>query len=393
MKPGKGIFIGILFISLISNSLLLSAEEEKTGVKAGKDISERVKTQETSSSDQELLVEEIAEFARKAGESHPDDPDAVKKAVKEKLDEIMERETKGQGKSRKPGGKSNKEIKEWAKKLKKELINEKVVSLPRLNETALLAVATGTGRTSGHIANLTVENKSGTPVHADIGPFFIPATDRYQPYLVPGIQTITAEPMSAVTVKLEGWCADIHRPPVPQGASMIPVGQWISPERIQNDWSPSVSAGWKNNPESILVFPGTDRPLPYSVDLTKNPGQAVPLLFEMADRIAEAYDHMKGEGRIRTPFSGNPEKERESVIQQTFWISAAALTGVAYKLDGFSGKTKEQFELNSGEKFRDLPKKEKDQLESGISDFWQTFQAVGVEAKILSAESLKKGSD
>lgn len=389
----KKMVLAILMVSMTFSLAYSYAEDEKPGKAAAKEIAERVKTQKTSSSDQDLLVNEIADYAKKAGDTHPDDPDAVKKAVKEKLDEIKERKSMGQGKNRKPGGKNAKEIEDWINDLAKEMKTEGVIMIPGLKESGMLAKATGTGRTTGHIADLALENNTERSIHADIGPFFIPVTGKYQPYLVPSSTIVTVPPHSGLSVSLDGLCADIHMPPVPAGMPMVPVHEWISPRPVREGWEPEESAGWVSNPGSVITVPGTDESLLYSIDLSKHPDEAAPLLFQMATRITEAYDSLKNEGKIDTPFSQNPDKERESVIQQTFWISAAALTGVAYKLDDFAKKTEEQFEKSTGKNVRNLPEEEKKQLENGISGFWETFQAVGAEAKVLSSGSLKNNPD
>jgi IPT/TIG domain len=94
-----------------------------SGTTQGDNIAERVESQETNSSDQDKLVKEISEAAKKAGQDHPNDADAVKKDVKDKIDEIIKRKSSGN----KPGGDSNKEVKEWAKKLKRELLDKNLI--------------------------------------------------------------------------------------------------------------------------------------------------------------------------------------------------------------------------------------------------------------------------
>ena len=94
---------------------------------------------------------------------------------------------------------------------------------------------------------------------------------------------------------------------------------------------------------------------------------------------------MKNEAAISTPFSSNPEKEREAVIQQTFWIYTATTAGKEYKKEDFRANTIKQFETSTGQKFSNaLPVTQKN-VEQGVTDFWNTFEAVGVEAKVLTA--------
>jgi len=139
---------------LLDESLVQTAAAATPGEAEGDRIAERVETEETKSSDQDTLVEEIARAARDAGKANPNDPDAVKKAVKDKLDEIRDRT----GKSGKPGGKNNKEVEEWVKKLKRTLMRSSYVSITPANGSRILL----TGKVvEGQQATLSVVDPSG----------------------------------------------------------------------------------------------------------------------------------------------------------------------------------------------------------------------------------------
>lgn len=372
----------MLAATMLFVAIQLIIAQAGSGTKAGNDIAERVEAQETSSTDQKALVKEIAEAARKAGEANPDDAGAVKEAVRKKLDEIRDRESsKG-----KPGGKNNKEIEEWVKKLKRDLMDNKYVSLPKLNDTPLVCTAAGTGRTTGHIATLVLYNPTNQAVTTEVGPFFIPSDGRHQPYVVPSTTPVTVQPGSTVNVPLQGYCADIHTPPVPANGTMPPVKDWVSAGSLPADWTPSTANGWKPAAGSSALNPGTSTPLGHTIDLVKHPKEAAPVLLEALTRITTAYDGMKSGGIISTPFSGNPDKERESVIQQTLWIYAAELTGTDYKIDDFSKNTVMQYEAATGLNYKKQPAETQNQVQGGVVDFWNTFQAVGNEAKVIKKE-------
>lgn len=351
------------------------------GEAAGTRIAERVEAAGTSSSDQKALVKEIAAAARKAGKDNPNDADKVKEIVRKKLDEIRDR----QSQEGKPGGKNNKEIEEWVKKLKADLMDKEYVSLPNIGDTPLVCSAKGTGQTTGHIADLALYNPTDAPVTATTGPLFIPSGGQYQPYIVPNAATVTVPPHTTANVPLLGFCTDIFSPPVPAGEAMPSLADWVFPGgALPSGWSPLPANGWKPAPGSTALIPGTDRPLGHSIDANKYPREAAPLLLEALTRISEACSHLKNEGAISTPFSGNPEKEREAIIQQTFWIYAATLTGKAYKMSDFSQNTVRQFETATGSQFGSAPQATKDEINKGVADFWGTFQAVGAEAKVLA---------
>ena len=374
---------------ILTAALLLAAlhltiaqnPEPGPGEKAGEDIAERVEAAETSSSDQKALVKEIAEAARKAGKDNPDDADKVKEAVRKKLDEIRDRKSS----SGKPGGKNNKEVEEWVKKLKRDLMDNDYVSLPNFGDTPLVCSAKGTGQTTGHVADLTLYNPTNNPVTTDVGSLLIPSGGQYQPYIVPNVVTVTVPAHSTTNVPVQGFCADIFSPPVPSGETMPSVNDWVSvAQSLPSGWAPSSANGWKPAVSSAALIPGTDRPLGHTIDPKKYPTEAATVLLDALVRITEAYDNLKNEGAITTPFSGNPEKEREAVIQQTFWKYTADLTGKEYKMDDFSQNTIKQYEAGTGQKLSAAPPAVKENLNKGVADFWNTFEAVGVEAKVLA---------
>lgn len=140
-------------------------------------------------------------------------------------------------------------------------------------------------------------------------------------------------------------------------------------------------------PDGLLAplptIPDTDIPLPTPVSPDKHPAVAVPLLLDAIQRVIRTYDELKPKGAITTPFSGNPDKEREAVIQQTFWMYTAALRGEPYAKPDFRANTIRQFEQNTGKTFAQTPPPQQEKMDKGVDDFWNSFEAVGAEAKIL----------
>lgn len=281
---------------------------------------------------------------------------------------------------------------------------------------------TGTGRTTGHVADIIVSNPTDQTVVVKIGqgnanginPSYIPASGQYQPYIVSSIPDITLSPNQTNTIQLSGFCTDIHVAPVPPGVEMPSPSQWISlpydniisvdpgvvtiPTRTSLSIDESIkvlqsipSIKWftekdcpKYTMSSFPVLPGTDYILTFPVDVEKYPAVGVSLLLDAITKITIEYDRQKEKGIINTPFSGNPEKERESVIQQTLWRYSSSLEGNRYEKNDFQDNTVRQFEKNSGKKFDQQPTAQQQKLVQGVDDFWDTFEAVGTEAKILS---------
>jgi hypothetical protein len=282
-------------------------------------------------------------------------------------------------------------------------------TLPAVTQTAK---AKGTGRTTGHIADITISNPTKESIRVLIGnggSLLIPPRGRDQPYVVPPIPPIEVPPGATVTTPVIGYCSDIRRPPTALGAPMPDVNTWIQtadigplppgaisiPVRtaptlqavtsvLQNPPLAPVLSAWEcpDVPASVLI-PGTDIPIQVPIDLNEHPGLAVPVLLSALNLISETTDEMIRQNLINTPFSGNPAQEREAVIQQTLWIFSAALEGNPYTREDFHGNTVEQFNSNTGRQYDQLPETQQTAIDQGVDDFWNTFQAVGVAAKIL----------
>ena len=272
--------------------------------------------------------------------------------------------------------------------------------------------ATGTGRTTGHIATLSVINPNAFPILANSQQFYIPSEGKYQPYI--GSFPETTLPPGTSTIPVTGYCADVHTPPVPSGSSMPPIEQWIpvaptspistppgqnllptpavpsfTPEQIKTITQSSAFKPVKTKPEDniITTWPGTDIVIGGVAKPGEDPETFAPVLVDAINKITEAYNQIKEEGNVNTPFSADPPKEMDAVIQQTFWIFTSDLSGEEYEKLVFGEKVYEQFEENTGAEVETLPEEQQESLDEGISDFWNTFTAVGVEAKVISDQS------
>ncbi|MBK9017309.1 MAG: hypothetical protein IPM82_26460, partial [Saprospiraceae bacterium] len=112
------------------------------------------------------------------------------------------------------------------------------------------------------------------------------------------------------------------------------------------------------------------QPVGYTIDPKRYPTGGCALAFQALNAIAETYDQLAQSGEITTPFSGNPEKEREAVIQQTFWKYASALSGKEYSKEDFRANTIRQYETSTGRTFAKQDEKTRQSVENGVNDFW-----------------------
>ncbi|MCZ2337953.1 MAG: DUF4157 domain-containing protein [Chitinophagales bacterium] len=255
---------------------------------------------------------------------------------------------------------------------------------------------TSTGRTTGHIAEITVVNKTDKDLDTEIGPFYIPSSGRYQPYIVPDPIRIYVPAGKENTIQVVGYCTDIHKPPVTSGESMPPLDTWIVPDQITEEWQPDPQNGWVNsfvssdgkalpNPSAGIYWsiPGTYIPVGHTIDQYKFPSEIAPVLLNAINRIITTADSLQRNGGVHTPFSNNKDKEKEAVIQQTFWIYTAMLTGNEYTKDNFRENMIKQMETQSGRSFESNPVAVKEKIDEGVDDFWESFMLIGAAAKIL----------
>ena len=276
--------------------------------------------------------------------------------------------------------------------------------------------ATGTGNTTGHIATLSVTNSSSLPLKINEQVVYIPSDGAYQPY-VARIPETTIPPKGTTDIPVNGYCADVHTPPVPNGTGMPPLDNWIPvgdasqpipngttniiPNPTKPGFTPTDIPGLINSPgytpdtpgaegDIVTNWPGTDIPVGGVIDPKKYPEDFAPVIVDILDHIEIAADIILNNDEYPTPFANDPVKERESVIQQTFWIAIADITGDEYNYGDFTEKVYDQFQTTTGKSVAVLPMEQKEQVDTGIEDFWKVFTATGVEAKVISVSDQTK---
>lgn len=252
----------------------------------------------------------------------------------------------------------------------------------------------GTGRTTMHVLNIIIDNREDEPITVTTGPFVVPPTGKYQGYILPEAGSVTVPPNTTRTVAVNGYCTDIHRHAVPAGKKVVDYDEWIpKPEsptavwgyaaehpRLKHTGGPPTGEAL---PAVVVTYPGTNDYFPYTIDINRYPEASAPALFDAMDRILAAYDSLRADDLITTPFSPDREKERQAIIQQTFWLYTAALTGDAYKVAEFEENLIDDFEEKSGQEYQDIPASAQEELQAGVDQFWSTFTAVGEEAKVI----------
>lgn len=281
---------------------------------------------------------------------------------------------------------------------------------------SLKITATGTGQTTGHIASLTIVNTTGASIRINSQTCYIPSEGKYQPY----VATIPATtiPTGTSQLRVEGYCADVFAQPVPIDNPMPLISTWIpvlTPDNVAYGGTnllttPAVPAFIPNDIPGLreakgftalpagatqpmtTTWPNTTIPLDGTIKPASNPGAFAPVLVGAIMSITKSYDALKKDGKINTPYSSDPEKERDAIIQQTIWMYTAAITGNHYQKEQFHAHAVMQFEDNTGTTKESLTQEVLDKLTTGIDDFWNAFINVSIDAKVISGTNANVGS-
>jgi hypothetical protein len=99
------------------------------GAEAAKAIIEQLDRTNTNGTNDKKIIEELKEVAKKAGEDHPNDAQAVKQAVKGHIAKMRDR----QHSSGAPGGKNNEGVKKFLNDLENKLKDRSLISVPAAN--------------------------------------------------------------------------------------------------------------------------------------------------------------------------------------------------------------------------------------------------------------------
>ena len=254
--------------------------------------------------------------------------------------------------------------------------------------------ATGTDRTTGTVCQLTIENPTDEELPYSLDYGMIPYTDGHQKYgHWPAYGVVP--PHTTVVAPIEGGCTDVTRPPVPFDYPMVTPEHWYPADpnhfTLDTAWRPDPSMPGITvvDPEDrdgpVVTYPGTDIPFPYEIDAEIAPEEAAPIIIEMTRAIHQTV-YGDDPPVVTTPFSGDQQKEKEALFQQTLWISTAIVNGDTYTVDDFTGRLEKQFEDMSGTSISEAPPEVVETIKQGADDFWSAFSVVGGEAKVIKDE-------
>ena len=303
--------------------------------------------------------------------------------------------------------------------LKKVVISLLIITNPIIlfsQKDKIKVSAKGTGRTTGHIATLNINNSGEKPLKIKAQTMYIPSDGKYQSYVGNIPEGIVIAAGESLPVPVMGYCTDVHKPPVGADDSMPALSSWIPVQVTDNNWlnienqisilpmaevppysisdipNLSIGDGFIENPSLegapvITTWSGSDIPIYGSIQMQGNEIKYAPLIVDALGRIEKASFELIDKDLIHTPFSANEMLEKEAIIQQTFWVYLGLITGEGYDKEDFENQLIAQYENKSNSKIEDASDETVAKLESGVDDFWSAFELVGVEAKVISVQS------
>ena len=269
--------------------------------------------------------------------------------------------------------------------------------------------ASGTGKSTGEIARILLTNTDSVPLVLAPQTVYIPSDGQHQGYVgrIPGRVLVDAG--AQVSISVSGYCIHPNRPPAPAGYELPPLSEWVpvgvavsvpgnpppltkevyiatatpvdrfSDSQIEVLKTSPVFKPWKKPPAGTLpTWPGSTLPIGGTININKSPEIVAPLIVALVEAVEDAADELIREEKVHTPYSGYSYKERQTLVQHTVWIYMSLLTGDRYSRDDFRNMVDKQVGGTPT-----LPKEEKENLQTGINEFWNAFEATGVKAKVL----------
>ncbi len=242
----------------------------------------------------------------------------------------------------------------------------------------------GTNQTTGDVAIITVYNPTAKPVTVTIPVCFVPSDGNNQSYVITIEVTFTVGINQKVSVPLQGYCADIYKPAVPQGVKMPDISEWIFEDE---DYLASIPmseiTGTPLSPETsggiTPTIPGTEIPITKAINQFDNPELFAQLSIAAFKNLEESCDELRNELIA----------DKQSTIQQGGWIYTAALTGNFYKVEHLMENAKKQYEANTGEKFEKAAPEDQHELEQSVKTVHISFKLIGEHAKVLNVADTK----
>lgn len=266
-----------------------------------------------------------------------------------------------------------------------------------------------TGRSSGVIATVSVENNGSKPISLKAQFFFVPPSKSGSGYVGRIPRGLHVESDSTVSVEVYGYRINASRPPVGDGEAMQPASRWIVFTEMDSSISQSTShttlaiiSGPEQRPfrptdipnilastgftsDTVLrtmaaMFPSTSRPIQGFIDPMAAPTDFAGLLTAIVLRVERAAAEMMKRGEIHTPFSDDYNREFETLVLHAVWLTTSVLTGSEYSRKDFSKEMHRQLSPPNHK----LTAAEKEEFNKGINELWDAVTEVAHRAGVVA---------
>lgn len=307
--------------------------------------------------------------------------------------------------------------------------SEKIIALHDYQNHSLSTLVYSTGKTTGHIAEVRLNNFGKKEIVVQLGPYFIPSDGIYQSYIVPEETTIRVPSESEVLISLHGYCTDAFSQPVPYGKNFADPSKWIlpdsgligekgfDPEFYQGEIPISSNAKWsdwvqenKSDGRKIIVtnhldshsrnvifesemdesnhFNVLDSAINIEIsilhlDPESHPQITATLYYDAIIKIMEAVEETPNTEWSESPFLYTLESQTHSIIQHTLWIYTSFSVGKIYSAEDFRNNLERQFSQTTGMDIKSTSAEVKREFEKGILDLWENFIQLGERGQIF----------
>jgi len=202
------------------------------------------------------------------------------------------------------------------------LSNNLLLLANNFNEDDWQFVSTATGKTTGHIGDLVITNKTDKPNTIWLRSYIIPPENGRQGYvaLKKEVEEIEVQPGKAYTYQLNGYCINIDLPPVTKNQSFPDFFKWLS----LKDFDSTIAERWYQLKEKPETF-----------DFETQLIQAGPIILEAVQNLDDQYFTWKSPLQIPDLYPANAKAVKAAMVQQAVWQFTSALQGKTYSFNNF----------------------------------------------------------
>ncbi len=189
-----------------------------------------------------------------------------------------------------------------------------------LTDEGLHYTAAASGKTTGHIGDLTITNQSNSTQTVELGSFLIPPENGKQGFVVfkESQEKTRVKAGESYTHKLYGYCVNVNLSPPDEGEAFPDYTNWFPAKNI----------------DSTFVYNWHRDDNPIQLNFTTQLKETASILIDALNNLDAQYKTWKKPLQIPDLY---PEDlaTKEAVIQQTIWQFASAIQGKIYSFQQF----------------------------------------------------------